>query len=137
MRGRSSDDSPYKEPGTSRAGTPRRRGGTAKRRSATSSSGSTPSPRGKTAASGRPAPHSAAADAKHPEGHPPAAKKSRRGRKRRGGGGAPPVELTSHPTSRKAFVNTRHWLLEEYGPFCAYCGTRHPDRSMTLDHVAP
>jgi hypothetical protein len=34
-------------------------------------------------------------------------------------------------------VNTREWLLEEYGPYCAYCGTKHSPRVMTLDHVAP
>jgi hypothetical protein len=34
-------------------------------------------------------------------------------------------------------VSTRTWLLEEYGPYCAYCGTKHPARVMTLDHVAP
>jgi 5-methylcytosine-specific restriction endonuclease McrA len=70
----------------------------------------------------------------------PASKsRSRRGgRKRRGKGtGEPKVELTSHPTSRNAYMNTRVWLLEEYGPFCAYCGTKHAPRTMTLDHVAP
>jgi 5-methylcytosine-specific restriction endonuclease McrA len=45
--------------------------------------------------------------------------------------------LTSHPTSRNAQVSTRAWLLDEYGPHCAYCGTRHSARVMTLDHVAP
>jgi hypothetical protein len=34
-------------------------------------------------------------------------------------------------------VTTREWLLDEYGPYCAYCGTKHSSRSMTLDHVAP
>jgi hypothetical protein len=34
-------------------------------------------------------------------------------------------------------MNTREWLLAEYGPYCAYCGTKHASRSMTLDHVAP
>lgn len=66
---------------------------------------------------------------------PPA--RRRGGRKRRGKGGAPPPELTSHPTSRNAQVSTRAWLLEEYGPHCAYCGTKHSARVMTLDHVAP
>src|SRR4051794_37208182 len=121
MRGRSSDDSPYKEPGTSRAGAPRRRGGRGGKRATAAAPAAKPKPK---PASARPVHHTAAAHAKHPEGHAPAPRKSRRGRKRKGGGGAPPVELTSHPTSRKAFVNTRHWLLEEYGPFCAYCGKR-------------
>ena len=34
-------------------------------------------------------------------------------------------------------MTTRAWLLKHYGPVCAYCGTRHPARKMTLDHVAP
>src|ERR1043165_1324073 len=67
----------------------------------------------------------------------PASKRKRGGRKRRGRGGSPPPELTSHPTSRNAMMNTREWMLEEYGPFCAYCGTKHSPRVMTLDHVAP
>jgi len=32
---------------------------------------------------------------------------------------------------------TREWLLKQYGPVCAYCGTRHQPAKMTLDHVAP
>src|ERR1043165_656186 len=67
----------------------------------------------------------------------PASKRKRGGRKRRGRGGSPPPELTSHPTSRNAMMNTREWMLEEYGPFCAYCGNKHAARTMTLDHVAP
>jgi hypothetical protein len=34
-------------------------------------------------------------------------------------------------------VSTRAWLLDQYGPVCAYCGTKHSPRVMTLDHVAP
>jgi hypothetical protein len=34
-------------------------------------------------------------------------------------------------------VATREWLLEQHGPVCAYCGTKHQARTMTLDHVAP
>jgi 5-methylcytosine-specific restriction endonuclease McrA len=45
--------------------------------------------------------------------------------------------LTSHPTTRNAYVGTREWLLAEHGPVCAYCGTRHTAKTMTLDHVAP
>jgi 5-methylcytosine-specific restriction endonuclease McrA len=41
------------------------------------------------------------------------------------------------PTTRNAFVATREWLLEQHGPVCAYCGTKHQARTMTLDHVAP
>jgi 5-methylcytosine-specific restriction endonuclease McrA len=47
------------------------------------------------------------------------------------------TEHTSHPTTRGAQVSTRAWLLEEYGPVCAYCGGRFSARKMTLDHVAP
>jgi 5-methylcytosine-specific restriction endonuclease McrA len=34
-------------------------------------------------------------------------------------------------------VATREWLLAQHGPVCAYCGTRHREATMTLDHVAP
>jgi 5-methylcytosine-specific restriction endonuclease McrA len=34
-------------------------------------------------------------------------------------------------------VATREWLLDQHGPVCAYCGTRHHAKNMTLDHVAP
>ena len=46
-------------------------------------------------------------------------------------------ELTSHPTTRNAYVGTREWLLAQHGPVCAYCGTRWAAEKMTLDHVAP
>src|SRR4051812_36537013 len=45
--------------------------------------------------------------------------------------------LTSHPTSRGAQSDTRAWLLEHYGPHCAYCGLKFSPRVITLDHVAP
>jgi 5-methylcytosine-specific restriction endonuclease McrA len=61
----------------------------------------------------------------------------KRGRRRKKGGGAPHSELTSHPTSRNAQIDTRAWLLKQYGPSCAYCGVKYPARVMTLDHVAP
>ena len=62
-----------------------------------------------------------------------------RGRKRGKGSGAAhhKPSLTSHPTTRNAFVATREWLLEQHGPICAYCGTKHRSSTMTLDHVAP
>ncbi len=72
-----------------------------------------------------------------PYQNPSPAKGSGRKRRRKGGGGAVKPELTSHPTSRNAQVTTRAWLLKEYGPVCAYCGTKHAARVMTLDHVAP
>jgi 5-methylcytosine-specific restriction endonuclease McrA len=46
-------------------------------------------------------------------------------------------ELTSHPTSRNAQMDTRAWLLAQHGPVCAYCGTKFSAQVMTLDHVAP
>jgi hypothetical protein len=65
--------------------------------------------------------------------------KSRRKRSRRGRGGGPPreAELTSAPTGRRAYGDTRQWLLEQHGPTCAYCARKWTPRVMTLDHVAP
>jgi hypothetical protein len=34
-------------------------------------------------------------------------------------------------------MDTRAWLLRNYGPMCAYCGGKFTARKMTLDHVAP
>lgn len=31
----------------------------------------------------------------------------------------------------------REWLLERYGPICAYCGRDFAAEVMTLDHVRP
>jgi hypothetical protein len=47
------------------------------------------------------------------------------------------VQLTSQPTSRNAYLDTRVWLLEQHGPVCAYCDRKFTARVMTLDHVAP
>jgi hypothetical protein len=41
------------------------------------------------------------------------------------------------PTGRNAMVETRAWLLAQYGPVCAYCGLKFSAKVMTLDHVAP
>src|SRR5262245_32463346 len=70
---------------------------------------------------------------------PKASGKRGRGRRRGRGNSAysKSHELTSHPTSRNAYMATREWLLRHYGPICAYCGTKHPPSQMTLDHVAP
>ncbi len=67
-----------------------------------------------------------------------AAKKKRRRRGGGGGGGgrAQP-QLTSVPTGRAAYVETRRWLLERFGPVCAYCERIVPERTITLDHVTP
>lgn len=72
-----------------------------------------------------------------------AAKRKRGGRARRGGGGggskAAPRQsaLTSHPTGRAAYTETRRWLLAQHGPVCAYCERIVPERTITLDHVTP
>ena len=64
--------------------------------------------------------------------------RSRSGRRRRAGKSTTqPSTLTSHPTSRTAYVETRAWLLAQHGPVCAYCGSRFTASVMTLDHVAP
>ena len=75
----------------------------------------------------------------------PAKKKSRRGGRggRRGGkaatgeGAAKQVRLTSVPTGRAAYVETRKWLLQRHGPVCAYCERIVQERTITLDHVTP
>ncbi len=64
----------------------------------------------------------------------------RRSRGRKGGGAyapTPKVTLTSVPTGRAAYTDTREWLLHEHGPICAYCESVVPARSITLDHVTP
>jgi hypothetical protein len=63
--------------------------------------------------------------------------KTGRRRRRNGSSGGTRVELTSHPTSRNAYIETRAWLLAQHGPVCAYCGVRFKASVMTLDHVAP
>lgn len=70
-----------------------------------------------------------------------AAPKRRRRRGGGGGGGAKgtprqPV-LTSMATGRAAYTDTRHWLLDQFGPICAYCERIVPERTITLDHVTP
>lgn len=58
-------------------------------------------------------------------------------RPRRGAPKRQAPQHTSHPTSRLAYAETRRWLLAQHGPVCAYCGLRHPEDSITLDHVTP
>lgn len=60
----------------------------------------------------------------------------RRSRRRRSPYGEQP-QLTSHPTGRAAYADTRAWLLAQHGPVCAYCAERFNAAKMTLDHVAP
>jgi hypothetical protein len=47
------------------------------------------------------------------------------------------VTLTSVPTGRAAYSDTRAWLLEQHGPVCAYCESVVAPRTITLDHVTP
>lgn len=63
----------------------------------------------------------------------------RRSRRSKGSAYAatPRVTLTSVPTGRAAYTDTREWLLEQHGPICAYCEATVPVRSITLDHVTP
>jgi len=56
---------------------------------------------------------------------------------RRRKGGAPQPQLTSSPTSRTAYAETKRWLLGLHGPICAYCGRRVNPNTITLDHVTP
>ena len=49
----------------------------------------------------------------------------------------PESHETSVPTGRRAFADTRRWLLAQHGPVCAYCGVKWPPRTITLDHVTP
>lgn len=95
-----------------------------------------PRPRGGrrgAAASAAPSGRTAAAPAE-PRATPA---KSTRRRKRGGGRYAPEPQLTSLPTHRGAYVDTRHWLLDQHGPVCAYCARRCDPTDITLDHVTP
>lgn len=67
---------------------------------------------------------------------PPSRRRSRRGR-RGNGTGAPQIHLTSVPTGRAAYQDTRAWLLKQHGPICSYCAREFTPEAMTLDHVAP
>jgi 5-methylcytosine-specific restriction endonuclease McrA len=89
-----------------------------------------------TAANGKGRAH--AAEHTNGNGHA-AANGNPRKRRRRSGKGVYRQDdgLTSHPTTRNAYVGTREWLLAQHGPVCAYCGTRWAADKMTLDHVAP
>jgi 5-methylcytosine-specific restriction endonuclease McrA len=59
-----------------------------------------------------------------------------RGRRKRRGQPAP-EKLTSLPTGRRAYTDTREWLLDRHGPVCAYCGLKQDPALITLDHVTP
>ena len=75
--------------------------------------------------------------------HPP--RRTRRSRRRSPSSPATAAEsrqpqqlaLTSVPTHRGAYAETRRWLLDQHGPVCAYCARHGSEREMTLDHVTP
>ena len=37
----------------------------------------------------------------------------------------------------RSYGSHREWLLAHHGSVCAYCGTRVPSETITLDHVRP
>src|SRR5678815_529507 len=129
---RSSDDSPYRHenpaPRGDRGSADARRRGSARRKRAVSES----APRAVTKQPTRKQPSAA-----------PKAKSPRPKRGRRSGKASPDwshaatARLTSHPTHRSAYAETRRWLLAEHGPVCAYCERKFKPSEMTLDHVAP
>jgi len=136
------DDSPYSDDTPA----PRRgRGPRAPRR------GQKPAPRSAQSASRSSAaqpPHKSNGRRREPTARrasqPQPAKKKSRSRRGRGSGQSRPdwshaatARLTSHPTHRSAYAETRRWLLAEHGPVCAYCERRFKPSEMTLDHVAP
>jgi hypothetical protein len=68
-----------------------------------------------------------------------------RSRRRGGTNVAPPADapVTTNGSSRlrrstgRSYGSHREWLLVQHGPVCAYCGTRVPEETITLDHVRP
>ena len=58
-------------------------------------------------------------------------------RRGRGGPTASRQALTSSPTHRGAYDETRQWLLKRHGSVCAYCSTKVAVDQITLDHVTP
>lgn len=68
-----------------------------------------------------------------------------RSRRRGGTNVAPPAEEpdNSNGSSRlrkspgRSYGSHREWLLARHGSVCAYCGTRVPEETITLDHVRP
>ena len=68
-----------------------------------------------------------------------------RSRRRGGTNVAPPAEepVSTNGSSRlrkspgRSYGSHREWLLARHGSVCAYCGTRVPEETITLDHVRP
>lgn len=68
-----------------------------------------------------------------------------RNRRRGGTNVAPPTSASgsTNGSSRlrkspgRSYGSHREWLLAQHGSVCAYCGTRVPESTITLDHVRP
>ena len=124
---RSYQDSPYRDASPHNAPSSRSR-----------SSGRPASPKGPQSAKlAKPHRHSTGdARSSHHEDRSAHGGTRRRSRRRRSPYSEQP-QLTSHPTGRAAYADTRQWLLAQHGPVCAYCAERFSSAKMTLDHVAP
>lgn len=68
-----------------------------------------------------------------------------RSRRRGGTNVAPPKEepdntdgsIALRKSPGRSYGSHREWLLARHGSVCAYCGTRVPEETITLDHVRP
>ena len=67
----------------------------------------------------------------------PAAKTTTAAKRPRRGRGQGDSSLSSMPTGRAAYADTRVWLVKQHGLVCAHCAKRESSRHITLDHVAP
>lgn len=71
------------------------------------------------------------------DAEPSQPRRRRRGGRARGSTKPATTPLTSLPTGRRAYTDTREWLLDRHGPVCAYCGLKQDPATITLDHVTP
>jgi 5-methylcytosine-specific restriction endonuclease McrA len=60
-----------------------------------------------------------------------------RSRSRRRSKPSHPPQVQHRNLGRRSIDNHREWLLETYGPICAYCGEGMTVAAVTLDHVYP
>lgn len=68
-----------------------------------------------------------------------------RSRRRGGTNVAPPAQEPDssngssalRKSSGRSYGSHREWLLATHGSVCAYCGSRVPEETITLDHVRP
>ena len=67
-----------------------------------------------------------------------------RNRRRGGTNVAPPADEPGssngsssglRKSAGRSYGSHREWLLARHGSVCAYCGTRVPEETITLDHV--